>query len=233
MVLRGLIWILYNFPPPTRPTGFGLRPEVYKHVRDQMLTIQGVARHPPRAQDYRYGVLSCGNAEKETGTPTEHVENYQALEAACKTMNVDCRAPLQTSSETEEEGCQSSVLNFITCLAGLVTVMAVCTLVPAICLAVAALAVGADTAAALVVLGFILNGLAPGAGWAIAGALAGGVIWADEIVTIPESENHILMIESSRYLTNKLKQRDYECVDVRVKEYRVQPRRLPGRFHTL
>ena len=52
-----------------------------------------------------------------------------------------------------------------------------------------------------------------------------GVAVAIGLITvwIPETENHILMIESTRFLSNNLKLRDYRCSDPSLAAYVCDP----------
>ena len=79
---------------------------MYKHVRDDLLTIHGTTKYPPCVQDYRYGSLDCGNHEQSIGTPAEHVGNYEAYKKACEAAGVDCSPDWTTTDNTDEEGCE-------------------------------------------------------------------------------------------------------------------------------
>ncbi len=119
-------------------------------------------------------------------------------------------------SDDQERGCTSNVIHFLGCLLAIAAVVAA-TLIggPAAATAVLAALAVTDPGLAAELSPLVLLGPV---GVAIAAAVAAVALWANATITIPESENHILQIETSRLLINRLMERDYECTDPVVKD---------------
>jgi hypothetical protein len=218
VALRGLVWIAYNFQPVGAGVGtFGLSPATYKHLRDDLLIIDGTSGEPPRTEQYRYGVMECGHTEHSSGSPSARADSYNQLEDACEATGSDCNAdwPAPSDDDAQEDGCFSSFWSALGCgLIGLLAFLLGAVYPPAAAVLIGMTIaedpdVGIPLAVAPMLLPFPI-------GWAIAGGLAGVAVVANDKFQIPETENHILMIETSRFLTNNLMRRDYECTDVTI-----------------
>ncbi len=215
VALRGLVWIAYSFPP--RADGVGLTKPNYSHLRDQLLIVDGTSTHPPRTEQYRYGVAECGNKEHSTGSPSDRADEYNAYLEACKANGGgDCTngwPEPDSGDDSQEEGCLSDFWSAIGCgLLGLLAFALGAIYPPVAAAALAALINDNPEVGVPLALAPIVLPLGP-FGWAVAGGLAATGVAGNELFQVPETENHILMIETSRFLTNNLMRRDYECTD--------------------
>ena len=213
VVQRGLLWLLYRFPPTSAANQFGLSPAVYRHVRDDLIIVSGAPPFPPLTESYRYHPLDCGNREHETGSPANRAAAFEQLQAACAALGIPCQQSWPPNADVppadDNESCTSSVSNFVGCLAAVIFYYVLYSAFPP-----AAIIYGIEHFSdnPLILLGALAGPVvAPEAAPFINGAI-GVAQWANDHILIPETENHILLIETSRFLSNNLMRRDYECL---------------------
>lgn len=199
--LRGLIWILTNFPPaqdnPPSQHSKGLSPEVYKKVRDKMLTVDGASPYEP--DGYSYHVTNCGNKEHRSGSPAERAAQYEAYKKACEALGANC------SPQDYHDDSDSCFSNWLCSLAVILLVIL------AVALPIVAAAAAAAAAVATGIIAAVEYTIAAVA--TVAAVAAVVAVPALLGARLPETENHVLMIESSRFLINNLMRRDLNCTD--------------------
>jgi hypothetical protein len=183
VVLRNLVRILLMRPLNARGTEQDvLDPGTYERLRNERLTLDG----GPGLQSY--SVTDCGNTEKHTGSPDERADDYTFAE--------------NVGDALEETG--SALLD---ALEWFVLHIVAPVLVWVMIGAVVAVGAGAVLVAGVVIASIVLKDPA----LVFAGC---SLIPGLNLLTacrISETENHLLMMETSRYLTNQIFRSDLEA----------------------
>jgi hypothetical protein len=209
--LRGLIWLISKFPVSLDPTKPGMRPGVYTHVRDDLLIVSGTPNQPPRVGEYGYDIDGCGNEEKTTGSPSQRAAGHEAVKSICEDLlgpGASACAPsypAPTGDTGEDDFCGSGWAATLICAVAIALILALIAIGAGVAAAgiLGILAASGPVGAAIAIAAAVAAGGAAGLGAVlpVAGAITGG--------RIPETENHILEIETSRVLINELFAHDY------------------------
>ncbi|MCA9905797.1 MAG: hypothetical protein KC547_18200, partial [Anaerolineae bacterium] len=182
-----------------------LNPATLAHVRNELMILDG------GPVNESYSIYECGNTQTNTGTPEERAADY--------TFASDVVDALTDAAEAVVDGIGSFVQNILIPL--LITLLALSII------GAAAAGIAAAAAAA---------GVPPvvAAAAAAAGVLVAGAVLADDPLIvfagcagmpilsllppcrIPETENHLLMMNSSAYFTNQSRGQYLESQNQRV-----------------
>lgn len=194
VILRNLVRILLMRPENTRGNALDVLDQgTYEQLRNDRLTLDG----GPGLQSYP--LTDCGNTEQHTGSPEERADDYTFAE--------DVGDALEEIGSSLWDALEWALLHIVlpvlalALLGGLIGLTALVGLLPGAVLT-------AGLGAAMIATGDPLLPVA-------ACALLPGFNFF-KACRIPETENHLLMMETSRYLTNQIFRADREAANLNV-----------------
>jgi len=195
VTLRNLVRALLMRPTVTRGTPQDvLDSGTYEQLRNERLTLDG----GPGLQSY--SVTDCGNTEEHTGSPEDRADDYTFAE------NVG--DALEETGSAVLDALEWLLLHVVLPVLVLLTAGIVATIVGTV-LGVAPMAV---VIAGVAVASAVMDD--PAAALAVCSVIPGLNFLA--ACRIAETENHLLMMETSRYLTNQIFREDLEAANRRV-----------------
>lgn len=195
VILRNLVRILLMRPANTRGNYLDVLDQAtYEHLRNERLTLDG----GPGLQSY--AVTDCGNTEEHTGSPEERADDYTFAE--------DFGDALEEAGSSFLDALDWFLVHVVLPLLVIAAAAGAIGLVAALATFLGiepAAVVAAGLGAALIISGdpllpFTVCTVLPGFNFL-------------KVCRVPETENHLLMIETSRYLTNQIFRSDLEAMN--------------------
>lgn len=171
-----------------------LNPGTLAHVRDELMTLDG------GPVNESYSIYECGNTQRDVGPPESRAEHY--------TFASDAEDALEDAGNAIGNGIGWFVQNIlIPFLLSVIALSIASALISGIIAAAVAAGVPEVVAAATVAAGVIAAGavLADDPLIVFAGCAALPITSLLPPCRIPETENHLLMMNSSAYFTNQIR----------------------------